>query len=126
MRAALVARHGMDFVNDDGFGVAQDFPAPLAREEQIERLRRGHKDMGRPANHPLPLPGRRIPRAHQGADLRTIGPLLLNQAENLGQRLLQVALNVVGQGSQRRDIDNVGLLLQFSRKRQTHETVEAG
>ena len=47
-------------------------------------------------------------------------------ARSLGQRPLQVALDVVGQGPQRRDVDDVGLIAQLSGQGQAQEPVEAG
>ena len=113
MDAALVASHGVDFIDDHRLDVAQNFPASLASEEQIERFRSRDENVRRPAEHLLPLLGRRIARADQGANLLAIRMLLPGQQQNLGQRPLQIALNVVRQGTQRRDVNDIRLLAQL-------------
>ena len=60
------------------------------------------------------------------ADLLAFGPFQSGQLQELGQRPLQVALDVVGQGPQRRDVEDVRLIAQLPAQRQVQEAVEAG
>ena len=50
MRAALVADHRVDFVDDHGVDVAERLPALGGREHQIQRFGRRHQNMRRPAD----------------------------------------------------------------------------
>ena len=125
MGPTLIAGHGMDLVYDDGFDMTEDLPALFAREYEVERFWGGDENVRRPPDHLLPLSCRRIPRADQGADLRAARLLLAGQAQQISQGHLQVALNVVGQGAQRRHVENVGLIAQRPGKGQAQEAIEA-
>ena len=57
MAPRLLRRHGMDFVDDDRPGRRQHRPAGIRAEQDVERFRRGHDDMRRPAAHLLALAG---------------------------------------------------------------------
>ena len=57
--AALVAGQGVDLVDDDRPHPAQHRPRGGRREQQVERLRRGHQQVGRAPAHGRPL-GRRV------------------------------------------------------------------
>ena len=70
MRTALVSRDRMELIHDDGLHRAQH-PAPrLGRQQDVERLRRRHQNVGRAPAHPRPLALRGIPRTHHGTDRR--------------------------------------------------------
>ena len=60
VRAALVAHHGVDFVDDHGLDRVQQRAALGRGEQQVQRLGRGHQNMRRAAQHGLPLAGRRV------------------------------------------------------------------
>ena len=51
VRAALVARDGVDLVDDHGVDGAQQRATARAGDEQVERLRRGHDEARRLAHH---------------------------------------------------------------------------
>src|SRR5882672_12222737 len=104
----------MDLIDNDGMNRAQNLPASLTGEQEVKRFGSRDQDMGRPAKHSLALAGRRVARADESADLRTIRPFLPSQIENLRERCPKITLNVIGQRSQGRDIDDVGLVPQFS------------
>jgi hypothetical protein len=55
MRAPLVAREGVDLVDDDCFHGGDRRPGPLGGQVQVKRFRRGHEEVRRPADHRLPL-----------------------------------------------------------------------
>ena len=95
-----VARHGMNLIDDHGLDVPQDLAALAAGQHQVERFRRGDQNVRRPANHPLPLAGRRVAGANQRANVGAFRMIAAGQLQDLCQRPLQVSLNVVGQGSQ--------------------------
>ena len=72
MRAALALCHGMNLVDDHRARGLQHGAARLRAEQDVERFRRGHDDMGRKLRRTLTLRLRRVARAHPGAD-RDIG-----------------------------------------------------
>ncbi len=110
MRAALVGRHGVDLVHDHGFGGGQHCAARRGAEQDVERLRRGDDDVRRAAAHALALAGRRVAGAHPGADLHIGQTAFAQSVADARQRRFQVALDVVGQRLQRRDIDHLRLV----------------
>ncbi len=112
MAAALVACQGVDFVDDHGPHAPQHLAAADASEQQVERLGRGYQNMRWMAEHRLTLGGRRIAGADRGPDGRSPVSGLDGRGPNLGQRHFEVAMNVVGQRLERRDIDD----LRFARQ----------
>ena len=70
MRAALVARERVDFVDDDRAHRAQHVPARLGAEQDVQRLRRRDEDVRRRAAHARALALRRVAGAHGRADRR--------------------------------------------------------
>ena len=112
--AALVRRDRVDFVDDHRARMRQHLAPGLGAKQDVERFRRRHQDMRRTAAHPLAFGGGRVARAHPGADL-DIGQAGLPQLfPDAGQRRLEVAMNVVRQGLEGRDIDHLGRVGQTS------------
>ena len=119
--APLVAHHRVDFVHDHRFDRAQRLAAALGGEHEVERLGRGDQDVRRALDDGLPLRGRRVARAHRGADARhrrAAQCALLRprprQLRDLPQRLLEVALDVVAQRLERRDVEDARLVGQLA------------
>ncbi len=103
--AALVAAQRVDLVNDAVAHAAETFPA-ARRQQQVQRFRRRDEHVRWLANLALPLGRRRV----AGAD----GRLEPGQREahragcrrNALERLLQVAVDVVVERLQRRDVQD--------------------
>ncbi len=123
--AAAVAGERVDLVDDHGANVAQRLAAAFRGEQQVERLRRGDQDVGRAADHRLPLGLRRVAGAHAGPDRRRDEPELRGHLGDAGERLLEVALDVVAQGLQRRDVEDGRLVGQLAALRRAEERVDA-
>ena len=94
VRAALGARDGVHLVDDHRLDPAQRL-ARLRGEQQEERLRGRDQDVGRLAHHRGALLLRRVAGADADAQLRA----------QAGQRPAQVALDVVVERLQRRDVE---------------------
>ena len=135
MRAALVAHERVDFVDDDRADGAQDRAALLRGEHQVERFGRGDQDVRRALDD---HPARRLWRvagAHDGADARhrrapcvsaAFGPLP-RELGHFAQRLLEVALNVVGERLERGDVEDARLVGQLALLlAEAHELVDPG
>ena len=96
MRAALGVGDGVDLVDDHRVDAAEHRPS-LRGEDQVQRLRRGDEDVGRLARHRGALALGRVAGADGYAHILCADP---------AQRRAQVALDVVGEGLQRADVDD--------------------
>ncbi len=106
--AALARRDGVDLVHDHRAGRRQHGTAGGGAKQDVERFRRGDEDMRRPAAHAVALGRRGVAGAHPGADLHVGQAARLQLRPDAGQRRFQVALDVVGQRLQRRDVEHLG------------------
>ena len=112
MRAALVRRQRMDLVDDHGPRGREHRAAGIGAEQDVERLRRGDDDVRRAAAHALALAARRVAGAHPGPDLHVRQALRAQGLADAGKRRFQVALDVVRERLQRRDVDDLRLVRQ--------------
>ena len=120
--AALRGGDGVHLVDDDVLDAAQDLPR-LAGEEQVERLGRGDEDVGRVFASARRASAGVSPVRLRDGDLRHGLPQPLGRAPDPGQRRAQVALDVVGQGLERADVEHADRPLR--RCRLGHEPIEA-
>jgi hypothetical protein len=97
MHAALVVGHRVNLVHDHGFNIAQNRPALLRREQDVERFRRRDQNVRRTLQHQPPVFCQRVAGAHRRADLRHQQPALACHLENVAQRHFQVFLNIIAQ-----------------------------
>ena len=103
---------------------AQDL-AGLRREHQVQRLGRGDEDVGRVADDVAPVGGGRVAGAGGDPDVGHRQPRPLGLHGHAGERRPQVALDVVGEGLQRRDVeDPAARLLLVGRRRVGGQPVE--
>ena len=110
MRAALVVDHGVDLVDDHRRNRAQHPAATVRGEQDVERLRCRHQDVRRLLEHRGARRGRGVAGADRGPD-RDLGLAAFPQPlEDAGERLLEVALDVVRQRLERRHVDDLGTL----------------
>ena len=126
MRAALVAGDGMDFVDDHGVHVAQDFSALLRRQQDVQRFRGGDQDVRRALQHGAALVHEGVAGAHGGADFRHQQAALGRQLENFAERHFQILLDVVAQRLQRRDVQHLRAILKIAGQRLPDKPVNAG
>jgi hypothetical protein len=112
VRAAFVAGDGVDLVHDQRPHAPQPLAATLGGHQEIQRLRGRDQEVRRPPDHGRALGWRRVAAAHEHADLRRGQPQLERHVADLGQRLLEVLLNVDAERLERRDVDDVGLLVE--------------
>ncbi len=125
MRAALVGRHGVDFVDDHRLHAGEERARLFRGQQDEERLRRRHQHVRGLAQHALALRRRRIPGAYGRANRRHSDAALDRQGRQRAERLLEVLADVVGQGLQGRNVDDERLLGQRSGDRPADEIVEA-
>ena len=77
MSAAACADHRMDLIDDHHARGPEHLPAPFRSEQQIERLRRRHQDVGWRPEHRRALRLRGVARAHCRRDPRRLESHLL-------------------------------------------------
>ena len=126
MRATLVVGNGMDLVHDHGLDIAQQLAALFRREQNVQRLRSSDQNVRWGLEHPLPVGGRRIAGAHKSADLRHKEAALTGKASNLRQGTLQIRSNVVAEGFQRGDVNDLNLALELTGDSLVDEAINAG
>jgi hypothetical protein len=99
----LIPDERVDLVDDDRPDGAKQTPSAFAREHQVQGLGCRDQDVGRPPEHRGALARRRVSGPNQNANL---GKRLVQRAD-LGQRSIEVLAHVVGEGSQRRDVEDL-------------------
>ena len=112
MGPALGAGHGVDLVHDHGLRAGEELARP-GGEHQVERLRGRDEHVGRSAQHRLALALRGVAGANAHRHVAADPP----------ERGAQVLLHVVGEGLQRRDVDQPRASFALWR-RLSHQTVE--
>ena len=122
--AALGAGQRVDLVHDDPFHAAQRL-ACLGGQDEEERLGRRDQDVRRVLAEGPPFLGRRVARAHAHPDVR------LGQAQALGrqrqavERRPQVALDVMDERLERRDVQHAQRRERVGRRRLGPQAVQA-
>ena len=105
VRATLGASKSVYLVHDDVLDAAQNL-GRLAGQDQVERLGRGDQDVGRVADQVAAFIRRRVARADPDLDPRRRLAQPLRCEPHPGQRRPQVALDVVDQSLERRDVQD--------------------
>src|SRR5438034_11821224 len=102
MCAALVIRHCMDFIYDNGFHIPQNRAATLGGEQDVKRLRRSYENMRRPLEHGTLLVHKRVAGTNRSANLRHEQAALPGHLENFSDLPLFVLVDSVAQSLERR------------------------
>ena len=126
MGAAFIRRNGVDFIDDDGPDRLQYSAAFLCRQEDVERLRRGDEDMRRPFEHLLALRHRRVAGADQYTEFRHQEPGRQRGVADFSEWLLEIFLDVVAERFQRRDVEHLRMVIEFTREGLLEEVIDAG
>ena len=122
MCAPLGSGESVDLVDDDVLDAPQDLRC-LAGEDQVERFGRSDQDVGRVLDEVAPFPGGRVAGPDADFDLRHRLAQPFGGQPDPGQRRPQVALNVVDEGLEGRDVqdaDGRGRWRRFVRKTVQH------
>ena len=101
--ATFGAGQGVDLVHDDVFDASQ-YLGRLASEDQVERLGRSDEDVGRVSDEMATLLGGRVAGPDPDFDLRDRLAHSFGRHPDPNQGDAQVALHVVDQGLERRDV----------------------
>ncbi len=120
------AGHRVDLVDDDVFDATEDL-ARLAGQEQVQALRGRDEDVGRASGDLAAVFGRGVAGAAGDGDAWRCFAESLRREADPRERGPQVALHVVRQSLERRDVENpdvAGLAFLDRRARMLGETVE--
>ncbi len=112
VRAALSAGDRVDLVDDHGPRARQHAASGFAREQQVKRFGRRHEDVGREPAHRRALGLRCVAGAHLRANLERRHAEARELGADAGERLLEVALDVVGQRLERRYVHDARRVLK--------------
>ncbi len=89
-------------------------PARFGSEQQIQRFRRGDENVRRFFDQRLTLRGSRIASANFGAHIDVVAFGFTQQCANSSERFLQIFADIVAQRFQRRDVNDLRFIGQFS------------
>ncbi|CAB4243176.1 conserved protein of unknown function [Methylacidimicrobium sp. AP8] len=120
----LSGGHGVDLVEDDDSDRGEQSASAAAAEKEVERLRGGHQEMGRPAEEPGALRRRGVPGACADPDFRGRDSFGGELPADAGQRFQEVALDVVGEGTERRDVEDGDLRAELPGLALAHKLVD--
>ena len=124
MGAAFVRRDSVDFVDDHRPGVSQHRAPGLRTKQNVERFRRRHQDVRRAAAHPVALGRGRVARSDPGAnfDVGKTAPAQL--LADPSQRRFEVAMDVVRQRLEGRDVDDLRRIRERRLETLSHQVVD--
>jgi hypothetical protein len=112
--AALGVGHRVHLVDDHRLHAAQRLASGAGQEEE-ERFGRGDEDVGGPPGEGAPLVGRGVAGADGHPDLGPVEAQPCGRLPDPGQGRPQVALDVDGQGLERRDVEDAAAALLLVR-----------
>ena len=124
MGAPLVRRQRMDLIDDHRPGRRQHLAARLRAQEDVERFRRRHHDVRRLAMHAGALGRRGVAGPDPGADFYVAQAEARQLAPDAGKRRLQIAMDVIRQRFQRRNVNDMRFVGQRFLETLAHEVVE--
>ena len=124
--APPVADEGVDLIDDEGADVSQGGAGLGRREHQVERLGGRDEDVGRVLGDRLSLGGGRVAAAHGDADGRQLVAQLGGDGVDLGQRGLQVAMDVGPEGLEGRDVEDLEVVVEQAGLGLADQRVDAG
>ncbi len=123
--AALVAGNRVDLVDDHRAHAAERRAPALARELDEQRLGRRDQDVRRMLRQLGALRRRRVTGAHRDLDVRKPDSFAGGARAQLGERLLEVALDIVRQRLERRDVQDLDAVAQRCLQAAADQRVEA-
>ena len=124
VRAALVRSDGMDLVDDHGAGRCQHLAARRTGHQDVQGFRRRHDDVRRAFAHADAFGLWRVAGADGAADAGGRQAQAFELRADTGERHLEIALDVVRQRLQWRDVDDARLVGQRPCGGLAHERVD--
>ena len=126
MRSALVVRHRVNLVDDDSLDASKRFSAAGRGQQDVQRFRRRHENVRRSPQHRLACRDQRVAGADRGPDFGHRLRQVVSELENFRQRPVQVLLDVVTKRLERRDVQNLCLVLKIAGEGFSDQRVDTG
>ena len=107
VRAAFGRRNRVHLIHDHRLQPAQGV-ARRRGEHQVQRLRCGDQDVGRPPLQQAPVRGRSVSRTHTDGDFCWLQPEPFRGLGHAHERCAEVPFHVHREGLERRDVEHAG------------------
>src|SRR6202030_2317114 len=107
VRAALIVRDGVNFIDDHSLDGFQNLATFRGGEQNVERFGRGDEDVRRTLEHFAALVHQRVASAHGGANLGHQKTSFGGELQNFAERNFEIFLNVVAKGFYGRYVQNL-------------------
>src|SRR5687767_3298598 len=107
MRPTLAPRNRVDLIDDDGARRVKHPSSANARQHDVERFRSGDEDVRRLSQHLRARGSGGVSRSNRHPDLGERFSLQLEASSQLGERNLEIPLNVVVERLERRDVEKM-------------------
>src|SRR5262249_38140389 len=120
MSSTLVIGDGVDFIDDYSFDFAQDGTTLLGGEQDVQRFWRSDEDVWGANQHGTPLVHQRIACTDRSADLGHQESTLASHLQDLAPRDFKILLNIVPQGFERGDVQDLRTILEFASQSLAH------
>src|SRR5215510_5877858 len=124
MRAAFITNERMNFIDDQGPGRAEHISAAVAGQQKIERFGSGHDNVRRPARHLRAVGWRSVTGSDERANFELRQSHLPQLCLNTFERLLQIALDVIAERFERRDVDDLSSIFKSTLDSLTYEIID--
>jgi len=122
--AAFVACQGVDLIDDHRLHVVQQSCGARRGKQQVERLGRGHQQVGGAAEHGLPFTGQRIACAQGNPPGRQDVAARLGSGTQLCQGQLEIAMDIVAECLERRDVHHLHAVCQRALQAAPQQPIE--
>ena len=91
----------MDLIEDDPFDPLERLPELGSGQYEGETLRGGDEDVRGVTDHLLSLILRSVPGTDSDPDVRDVHTVLCGHLAHLGERCVEIAVDIVGEGLER-------------------------
>src|SRR4029077_6578452 len=125
VRTALIVSYGVNFIDDDSLDGFEDFAALCRGEEDVQRFGRRDQDVRGAGKHGAAFVCEGVASAYRGTDFGHEQAALSCEVQDFSEWRLQVFLNVVAEGLERRDVEDLSAVGQISRKCLANKRVNA-
>ncbi len=124
VRAALRACDGMDLVDDHRAGCREHLATRLRAEQNVERLGRRDDDVRWTLAHLRALGLRRVARTDPLTNIYVAHRMLAQARANAFERRFEIAMDVVGERLERRDVHDASLVGKSPLLAFAHELID--
>ena len=114
----------MDLIDDERAGRLQHATPAVAGQQDVQRFGSSYNNMRRAFGHRSALAGRCVTCSNKCPDINLRQTQRSQFFLNAGQRHLQIALDIIAESLERRDINDVSDVVEFSFHAQSHQVID--